>query len=326
MFMMRFDMRAPASGAPARELYRTAIEMCEFAETRGCVMTVLCEHHMSPDGYIPTPMTLAAAIAARTTRLPIMTTLVLLPLYNPVRLAEEMCVLDIISAGRASFICGIGYREEEYRMLGVDWARRGAIMDENLSVLLRAKTGELFEHEGRQIQVTPGPLTPGGPKVGLGGGSAPAARRAGRHGLDLIAQREDPKLREAYLQAAEAAGVKPGAIMLPPKDVPSQIFVAEDVDAAWEEIGPYYMNDVLPYAEWNKGDTSTNNISNARTWQELRAENRSHQIFTVEQAIEWVRGGRPLGLHPIIGGMPPEMAWKYLRNVTDKVVPAVSGK
>lgn len=324
MFLMRFDMRAPAGGASTSELYRTAIEMCEFAETRGCVLTVVCEHHMSPDGYLPAPMPLVAAIAARTSKLPIKTTLVLLPLYNPVRLAEEMCIVDIISGGRTSFVCGIGYREEEYQMLGVDFARRGAIMEENVAVLLRAKTGEPFVHDGRKIHVTPAPFTPGGPHVALGGGSVPAARRAGRFGLDLVAQRDDPRLREAYLEAAKAAGVEPGNIMLPPKDVPSQVFVAEDVDAAWEEIGPYYMNDVLPYAEWNDGDTSTNNISNAKTWQELKAENRSHQILSIDQAIEWVRGGRPLGLHPIIGGMPAEIAWKYLRIVTDKVMPAAA--
>ena len=326
MFMMRFDMRAPASGASTSELYRTVIEMCEFAETRGCVSAVLSEHHMSPDGYLPAPMTLAAAIAARTTRLPIRTALVLLPLYNPVRLAEEMCVLDIISGGRTSFIAGIGYRSEEYEMMGVDFAKRGAVMEENLSILLRAKTGEPFEHNGRRIHVTPAPVTPGGPAVGLGGGTAPAARRAGRYGLDFIAQRDDPKLRDAYMEACAAAGRQPGNVMLPLKTTPSQVFVAEDLDAAWEELGPYLMNDVLPYAAWNNDDTTTNSISAAKTWQELRAENLSHRIFSVDEAVEWVRGGRPLALHPLIGGLPAEIAWRYLRVVTDKVVPAAAGK
>jgi alkanesulfonate monooxygenase SsuD/methylene tetrahydromethanopterin reductase-like flavin-dependent oxidoreductase (luciferase family) len=322
MFTMRFDMRAPTSGASTRELYRTAIEMNEYAENHGAVSAVLCEHHMSPDGYLPAPMVLASAIASRTTKLPISIALLLLPLHDPVRLAEEMCVLDIISGGRTFFVAGIGYRPEEYAMLGVDFVRRGALMDEHLSILLRAKTGMPFEHNGRHIHVTPAPITPGGPRLALGGGSAPAARRAGRHGLDMIAQTDNPALREAYLKAAAEAGKAPGQIMLPPSDAPSQVFVSDDVDAAWEEVGPYMMNDVLPYAEWNKGKTS-NNISSARTWQELRAENRSHRIFSVEQAREWIRQGKPLPLHPIIGGMPSEIAWRYLKTVTEKVLPAL---
>ena len=101
-------MRAPG-GAPRTYLYRTVVDMCEWAEDHGCLATVLCEHHGSADGYLPAPLILATAIAARTRSLPIVLTVVL-PLYEPVRLAEEMAVLDIISAGRASYVFGLGYR------------------------------------------------------------------------------------------------------------------------------------------------------------------------------------------------------------------------
>jgi hypothetical protein len=84
------------------------------------------------------------------------------------------------------------------------------------------------------------------------------------------------------------------------------------------------MNDVRGYAEWNVGDTTTANISFVQTHEELRAENRSHRVFTVDEAVEAVRGGMPLGLHPIVGGLPPEVAWPYLRRVADEVMPAVS--
>src|SRR3954467_1432013 len=100
--MMRFDLRAPASGAPRAELYAAALDMAAWAETRGCVSAVLCEHHTSDDGYLPSPLILASAMAARTTTLPITIAVVLLPLYDPVRLAEEMAVLDIISNGTGS--------------------------------------------------------------------------------------------------------------------------------------------------------------------------------------------------------------------------------
>jgi alkanesulfonate monooxygenase SsuD/methylene tetrahydromethanopterin reductase-like flavin-dependent oxidoreductase (luciferase family) len=322
---MRFDMRAPAMGAPITDLYKAAIEMSAWAEARGCLSAVLCEHHMSEDGYLPSPLVLASAIAARTTKLPITIAIFMLPLYSPVRVAEEMCVLDIISNGRVGYVGGIGYRPVEYEMHGVDYHRRGAIAEENLSILLRAVTGQAFEHEGRRIQVTPPPATPGGPRIGWGGGSVPAARRAGRYGLNFMAQKGDPKLREAYEASCREHGHEPGLCMLPPREVANVVFVADDLDAAWDEIGPYIMNDVLGYAAWNEGDTETSSLSFCKTHQELRAENRSHRILTVDEAVAWIRAGAPLPLHPIIGGLPPNIAWRYLQTVVDKVLPAVAG-
>ncbi|MCZ7628647.1 MAG: hypothetical protein M5U19_06120 [Microthrixaceae bacterium] len=80
---------------------------------------------------------------------------------------------------------------------------------------MRAKTGEPFEHRGQSMQVTPAPLTPGGPMVAWGGGSIAAARRAGRHGIGLFAQRRAPGMREAYEEAARSAGHEPGICFLP---------------------------------------------------------------------------------------------------------------
>ena len=192
-------------------------------------------------------------------------------------------------------------------------------------MLLKAKTGEPFTHEGRTIQVTPAPLTPGGPMVAWGGGSLAAARRAGRHGVGFFAQKGNPELGVAYEQAAREAGHEPGMCLLPPVDAPTTVFVAEDLDKAWDELGPYLMHDVLSYAEWNEGNVDTASLSFVKTAEELRAENRSHRIYTVDEAIAAVRAGMPLGLHPLIGGLPPEIAWRYLQTVVDKVMPAVSG-
>jgi alkanesulfonate monooxygenase SsuD/methylene tetrahydromethanopterin reductase-like flavin-dependent oxidoreductase (luciferase family) len=324
MFTFRFDMRAPATGAPTTELYSAALDMAAWGETHGCVTALVCEHHMASDGYLPSPMLLASAMAARTTTLPITIAVVLLPLYDPVRLAEEMVILDIISKGRTSFVAAIGYRPAEYEMYGIDYHQRGKIAEEKLGVLLQAKTGEPFEHEGRAIHVTPSPVTAGGPFVAWGGGSTAAARRAGRHGLGFFAQKGDPALGVAYEAAAREAGHEPGMCLLASVDAPTTVFVAEDVDQAWAELGPYLMHDVLSYAEWNEGNTDTSSLSFVTTAEELRAENRSHRIFSVDEAIAFVRAGAPLALHPLIGGLPPEIAWRYLNTVADKVMPAVS--
>lgn len=316
VFTMRFDLRAPDIGAPRAELYAAALDMAAWAESRGCMSAVLCEHHTSDDGYLPSPMILAAAMAARTTTLPITIAVVLLPLYDPVRLAEEMAVLDIISNGRVTYIAAIGYRPVEYEMYGVDFHARGKLAEQKLAVLLQAKTGEPFEHDGRHIHVTPAPVTPGGPMVMWGGGSVAAARRAGRFGVGFLAQGGGPELQTAYEHAAIEAGHQPLLCFVPPADTATTVFVAEDVDRAWDELGPFLMHDVRAYASWNEGNHDTASLSFVTTAEELRAENRSHRILDVDEAAELVRGGHPLQLHPLIGGLPPDIAWRYLETAT----------
>ncbi|MDT5161863.1 MAG: hypothetical protein QOC90_2173, partial [Mycobacterium sp.] len=83
MFSIRFDMRAPAFGAATTDLYATAIDMCSWADQHGSLAAVLCEHHGSEDGYLPAPMILASAIAARTERLMISLVAAILPFYDP---------------------------------------------------------------------------------------------------------------------------------------------------------------------------------------------------------------------------------------------------
>ena len=321
MFTLRFDMRAPDFGAPTTELYATALDIAEWGENNGCISAVLCEHHASEDGYLPAPLILASAMAARTKSLPMTVAIVQLPLYNPVRLAEEMCVIDIISRGRVSYVGGLGYLPYEYEMMDVDFKRRGAIATANLDLLLKAKTGEPFEHEGRKIHVTPAPVTPGGPVVGWGGGSAPAARRAGERGLMFFAQKEDPELGRIYEEACRANGHEPGLCILPSRDAPTTTFVAEDVDKAWDELGRYIMQDVLMYGKWNEGNPDSASISFAKTVDELRAENKTHRIMSVDEAVAHVKGGAPLSLLPLAGGLPADLAWKYLRVVSEKVMP-----
>jgi alkanesulfonate monooxygenase SsuD/methylene tetrahydromethanopterin reductase-like flavin-dependent oxidoreductase (luciferase family) len=324
MYSMRFDMRAPDFGAAPTELYEAAVDMCAWAETRGCLAAVLCEHHGSADGYLPTPLILGSAIAARTKQL-MMTLIVILPFYDPVRLAEEIAVLDILSKGRASYVFGLGYRPDEYEHFGLDLRARGRIADEKLGLLRRLLTGGVVQHEGRLIRVTPSPSSPQGPLMMWGGGSLAAARRAGRYGLGYLAQGNAPGSQEAYEAACRAHGHQPGMTLLPERDTPSVAFVAPDVDLAWREIGPHLLHDARVYAEWNPGDQTTVGIADANDVDELRAMSRTHRIFTADEAITHVRGGGMLTLAPLCGGIPPDIAWKYLRYVDEAVMPALAG-
>ena len=323
MFTMRFDMRVPGQSAAERaDSYAAAIEMAEWGESRGCAAVIVSEHHAVPDGYLPAPLILATAIAARTTTLPIVIGAALLPLYEPARLAEEMIVLDHVSRGRVSYVFGIGYREEEYTLHGREYAARGAIADATLDGLRAALAAA--DAGGPGLHITPAPFTPGGPTIAWGGGSKPAARRAGSRGLDLWGSGNAPGVAEAYAEAAAAAGVTPGECTLPEPGAVMTAFVSDDQDGAWAEIGPHLMNDVLSYGEWNAGNDNVASISFAKTADELRAEAATHRIFTVDEAVDHVRTQFVLPLHPLCGGVPPEAAWTYLRRVVDEVLPAAA--
>ncbi len=320
MFTLRFDMRAPAFGAPTSALYSSAAEMSAWAENHGCLAAVLCEHHGSEDGYLPSPIVLASALAARTERL-LLSLVVILPFYDPVRLAEDLAVLDIISNGRVSVIFGIGYRPEEYEHFGLDIHRRGRSADEKLDMLRKLLSGEQVVHEGRRIVVTPLPLTPGGPTLMWGGASLAAARRAGRYGLGLLANGGRPGMRQAYEAASMEHGHRPGPVLLPDRDTPTVVFVAEDVDRAWDEIGEHLLHDARMYAEWNPDNETSAGISPAADVAELRATSRSHRIISVAEAVERVSAGEMLNLSPLCGGLPPDLAWPYLERVGEVVLP-----
>jgi alkanesulfonate monooxygenase SsuD/methylene tetrahydromethanopterin reductase-like flavin-dependent oxidoreductase (luciferase family) len=316
-------MRAPAFGAATTDLYAAAIDMSAWAEKHGCLAAVLCEHHGSEDGYLPAPLLLASAIAARTERL-VLSLVVILPFYEPVRLAEEMAVLDIISRGRASYVFGIGYRPEEFEHFGLDVKRRGRLADAKLELLRTLLTGQPTVHDGRRILVSPPPQTPGGPALMWGGASIAAARRAGRYGLGLLANGSVTGMQEAYEAACREHGHEPGAALLPSPDTPTVTFVADDVDAAWNEIGEYLLHDARMYAQWNPGNEVSAGISNAADVASLRADFTSHRIINVDEAVEIVRRGGILNLSPLCGGIPPDVAWPYLKRVGERILPAAA--
>ncbi len=318
MFMMRFAMRAATSQPNERaDLYAATIEMCAWAESKGCVAAVLSQHHAVEDGYLPSPVPLAAAIAARTTQLPITVGALLLALYEPVKLAEDLAVVDLISRGRVSYVVGIGYRREEFDMFGIDAKRRGSLVEERIKLLKQLWSGERVSLDGRTVEVTPRPFTPGGPFLAYGGGSEAAAKRAGRLGLFFMAETHDSSLEAAY--RAAGGETAPGC-MFPPVGIPLTVFVADDPDRAWAEIGQYLLADATSYSQWNATRSGTASISRATSVGDLAAEHGAYQIVTPATARELLRGGFPLNLQPLVGGLPPDLAWPYLESAA-----AVSG-
>jgi alkanesulfonate monooxygenase SsuD/methylene tetrahydromethanopterin reductase-like flavin-dependent oxidoreductase (luciferase family) len=314
MFTLRFDMRAPSWAGPAGDLYAAAIDMCAWTETRGAVLAVLSEHHGAEDGHLPAPLMLASAIAARTRSLAILLAAVPIPLWDPVRLAEEMSVLDLISQGRVSYAFGVGHRSQEYDHFGLDMATRGWVADEILAVLGPLVRGESVEYRGRSVRVTPPCGSANGPMVLIAGGSKAAARRAGTFGLGFVSQTDSPGLKEFYEAQCRAHGHEPGMIQFPVRGAPTAVFVADDVDEAWNVLGPHLLHDAVTAASYRPHDDSIASITRADSVTALREEGRPYRIFTPDEATDYVRSGRLLPLHPLCGGTPPDVAWPYLER------------
>jgi alkanesulfonate monooxygenase SsuD/methylene tetrahydromethanopterin reductase-like flavin-dependent oxidoreductase (luciferase family) len=316
MFIARFDLRAPGATGPTRAaLHRSAVDMARFVDEHGCASLVVSEHHASDDGYLPAPFQLAAAMAAATRVTPIVLALTILPLHDPVRLAEDIITLDHLSEGRAMVVLGLGYRPVEYELFGVDFRRRAAVADEKLARLLELL--DAADAATDDVRVTPSPYTSPRPLLAWGGGSVAAATRAGRHGIGFFGQNDDPALQAAYEEASLAAGHAPGLCVLPSPAAPFSVFVADDLDRALEEVGPSLLVDAVAYHRWNAeagtADT-TASVSSASTVEELRRAEGAHRVVTPDGARAIVAEHGLLALHPLCGGVDPETAWPYLRR------------
>ena len=163
---------------------RAAVEQAELLEGLGYASVWVAEHHGTA-GYVPQPLMALAALATRTRRLQLGTYVVVLPLYDPVLVAEQAAMVDAFSGGRLVLGVGLGYVREEFAGHGIPFHHRVGRLEEALPLLRRLFAGEAVEHAGRHFRVGharlhPGPARPGGPPIWLGGWVEAAVRRAAR--------------------------------------------------------------------------------------------------------------------------------------------------
>jgi alkanesulfonate monooxygenase SsuD/methylene tetrahydromethanopterin reductase-like flavin-dependent oxidoreductase (luciferase family) len=149
-FGLWYAFRNPAAWRrPFPELYAEVFEQIRWAEGIGFDDVWLTEHHFCEDGHAPSILPLAAAIAALTSRIRIGTGVLLLPLHNPVRVAEDGATIDIISNGRFELGIGVGYRPQEFPPLGAERSERATRTDEGLEIIRRLWSGETLSFSGR---------------------------------------------------------------------------------------------------------------------------------------------------------------------------------
>ena len=319
-FMLRYDLRQPEfCTATSAELYRTAIEQCAWAEQNGFIAAHLSEHHGSSDSYCPAPLLLVSAVAARTESLLLYIAALIAPLHHPVRLAEQLAVLDIISSGRVLPIISAGYRPEEFEAIGGKLSDRKDYMDMIGPFLNRAWNGQPFEHEGRTVCVTPRPHSQPRPPILMGGSSRAAARRAARDADFFIPS--GPEIFEFYREELDKLGKPdPGPM---PASATAVTFVAEDPDAYWEQIAPHLQHETNMYAGWADKAGVHSPYKYFDDTDELRASG-SYRVSTPAELIDSASAmdaADPILFHPLCGGIHPDLAWRSLNLFAAQVLP-----
>ena len=311
-----------AAGAAHGERYTAALDMAAYADERGFTGISCEEHHLAVTGWLPSPLVMAAAVIARTTSVAVTVNALLIPLYEPVRLAEDISVLDNLSQGRFSFIAGMGYRPEEYAALGKDWSRRGQLMDECIEVLLKAWDDEPFLHRGQFVNPTPKPHSRPRPFFFVGGMSKAAAHRAARYGLPFAPPMAMPEVEATYRQECDARGHR--AIVYRPENGSTVTLLSRDPAAAWNSYGPYLANEADEYHGWKReGIPRPHDGAPDRGAQPGRRN--GVEILTPDELIGQIRSGRKeVVINPLMGGLPLDEGWASLRLLGEDVLPRVA--
>lgn len=299
------------AGTTMSHRYQQGLDMAEWADQQGFISLILSEHHGSDDGYLPAALPMAAAVAARTRAIRIMVSAIVAPIHDPVRLAEDAVVVDLISGGRLDLVLANGYVPDEMAMFGVEMGDRSRRTRAAVEVLRRAWTGESFDHEGRPVRVTPLPDRPGGPSLSLGGSSRGAARRAARIADGFVPSL--PEIWDFYRDARlEFGEVDPGPYF---GVSVGNFHIAEDVEQGWDEVGPYFLHETNAYGRWMAEAGLDGMYHVAADVDDVR-EQGMYRVLTPDLLLAEIEAAGPFAFvlfHPLLGGIPPDSAWRSLR-------------
>ena len=320
LFGLRYDFRNPSfADTTMADRYAAALDMAAWADALGAVSISVSEHHGSADGYLPSPIPMLAAMAARTTEVRLMVAALIAPFHDPLGLAEDLVVLDHLSRGRVDLVVAGGYVHEEFAMFDVPMSERGQRVTEAVATLKAAFSGRPFEFRGRTVQVTPGPFRPGGPALMLGGSSQPAAERAARIADGFLPS--DASVWQYYVDEVIRLG-RPDPGPCPVGDTVT-VALAEDAELGWEQMAPYFMHEMNAYGAWQAQDDLAKPYRTVADLDELRASG-NYRVVTAEEMVEEQRASPfPFAMfHPLCGGMPIDLGWASLKLFEDRVLPA----
>jgi alkanesulfonate monooxygenase SsuD/methylene tetrahydromethanopterin reductase-like flavin-dependent oxidoreductase (luciferase family) len=233
----------PGSGVTWTDMAKDWIDNAAELEALGYDSLQSIEHHFQADGHQPSPLLALAAAAAVTERIRLATNILLVPLYNPVKLAEDVAVLDQLSGGRVTLGVAPGYVTEEFDGLMVPYEQRFKRFEEALDILQLAWTQETFSYEGTHFQVpetrlSPRPLQDPHPPLWYGVSGPKLLRRAARRHCVLTAspRHTEDELHEHF--ATYEAHAAEFAFTPPERPIMRGVFVAETREKAVEIAGP----------------------------------------------------------------------------------------
>lgn len=286
------DLRnPPAWQRPWGEHYSRTVELVVEAERLGIDAVWLTEHHLFEDGYLPQPLTFAAALSQATSRMRIGTSILNAALRHPRHVAEEAAIVDLISGGRLELGIGAGWSRAEYEAFGVDYARRFALTE--------SRVGEIRDLFGDPT-LTPPPLQRPVP-LWLGAMRPIGARRAGRLGVGMLSL--DRRLLAPYREGLAEAELPPSAARMGGL---VEIVLADDPQATAADLRPYRAHQVQSYAAFrDPGFEGTVEEDGLQVLGPDEAATQIQQItdgLPVEHVYLWLS----------VGGMPEEIVKRHL--------------
>jgi alkanesulfonate monooxygenase SsuD/methylene tetrahydromethanopterin reductase-like flavin-dependent oxidoreductase (luciferase family) len=319
--------RYPGDPRSDEDLYADALDLAVYAEELGFDSVWTSEHHFVDDGYLPALLPMCAAIAARTTRVEIGTGLLLMPLHDPLRIAEDAAVVDLLSRGRLVLGLGLGWRDEEFEGFGVPMGERVARLEDAVRVLRGAWSGEAISAHGVAVHVTPRPGRPAGPPIWIGAWAEPAVRRAGRIADGFVASGGTlAEFAEQVGWATQEGGDRPPALGLH-----SRTFAWNgSADEAWDLVKPFmrYVSWKYDDMEGARGRSGPPPSPPPMTAEEERALRAEIIVGTPDQVAHQIGGYRQVAgddLHFIADlywpGMDPQLQREAMRIFAEEVVP-----
>jgi probable F420-dependent oxidoreductase len=252
-FGLWYDFRQKLPLGDYERFYAECFEEIEESERLGFTGVWLSEHHFVDDGYLPSPLVVAAAVASRTRRLTIGTNVLLLPMHHPLRVAEDAAVVQLISGGRFVLGVGQGYVQHEFEALGFDRKYRPSLLEEGVEVIKHAWEEGSTGYEGKRWRFDDLPFEPRPekrPPIYVGAFADPAIDRAVRLADGFLASTGGGALADTYRRLREALARHGRDDEDFPFIASGVVYVHEDPERALADVAPAISYQRSRYAEW----------------------------------------------------------------------------
>jgi alkanesulfonate monooxygenase SsuD/methylene tetrahydromethanopterin reductase-like flavin-dependent oxidoreductase (luciferase family) len=325
-FGLWYDFRNPDPDRPFSAFYAQVLDQIAWAEQRGLGSVWLTEHHFCADGYSPSPFLLGSAIAQRTSRMRIGTNLIVSPLHNPVRLAEDAATLSLLSNGRFDLGVGQGYWAREFEAFGRQLRNRPSLLEEGVEIIRQAWSGSAEGYVGKRYRLPPLAITPTpeqAPRLLVGAMADVAIERAARIGDGFLSTQNAHQ--PIYLAALERLGrpVEDARIYAGQWAV-----IAEDPEEVWSRIGHhalYQLNEYIAWGAFGPPDqvpsfTDPAQIIEAGAYQLMDAETAVTELTALLRERPQIKDVHFWAQLP---GEPVDSGSERIAYLADKVMPAV---